>query len=90
MPRARTSRCSSRIVTRARGSNGTVIVEWVNVTSGYNNNALLEASAEHLMRQGYAFVGVSAQQVGIRAGSSPGAPGGADVAEFGMPDNARG
>lgn len=59
------SRLIVRRPVRANQFNGTVIVEWVNVTSGYNNDALWKASAEHLMREGYAFVGVSAQQVGI-------------------------
>jgi hypothetical protein len=59
------SRLIVRRPTSAKLFNGTVIVEWVNVTSGYNNDALWKASTEHLMRQGYAYVGVSAQQVGI-------------------------
>lgn len=63
----------SRLIVRrpvdASRFNGTVIVEWVNVTSGYNNDALWKASAEHLMRAGYAYVGVSAQQVGIHGPS---------------------
>jgi Alpha/beta hydrolase domain len=45
--------------------NGTVVVEWVNVTSGYNLDALWQGSAEHFMRNGYAYVGVSAQRVGV-------------------------
>ena len=63
------SRLIVRRPIRANQFNGTVIVEWVNVTSGYNNDALWKASADHLMRQGYAFVGVSAQQVGIHGPS---------------------
>jgi hypothetical protein len=49
--------------------NGTVIVEWVNVTSGYNNDAMFKASTAHLLRAGYAYVGVSAQRVGIHGPS---------------------
>lgn len=45
--------------------NGVVVVEWVNVTSGYNLDALWQSSANSFMRQGYAYVGVSAQSVGI-------------------------
>jgi hypothetical protein len=63
----------SRLIVRrplsAGKFNGVVIVEWVNVTSGYNNDALWKASTEHLMRSGYAYVGVSAQQVGIHGAS---------------------
>ena len=47
--------------------NGTVIVEWLNVTSGYNLDAMWMTSYEHLLREGYAFVGVSAQRVGVHA-----------------------
>ena len=63
------SRLIVRRPVKANRFNGTVIVEWVNVTAGYNNDALWKASAEHLMREGYAFVGASAQQVGIHGPS---------------------
>jgi Alpha/beta hydrolase domain len=46
--------------------NGIVIVEWVNVTSGYNLDAMWQASFDLLMREGYAYVGVSAQRVGVQ------------------------
>jgi hypothetical protein len=42
--------------------NGTVLVEWQNVTAGYDLDALWSISA---MRAGYAWVGVSAQRVGV-------------------------
>jgi hypothetical protein len=45
--------------------NGTVLVEWLNVTSGYNLDALWHGSHAHFMRAGYAYVGVSAQRVGV-------------------------
>lgn len=45
--------------------NGVVVVEWVNVTSGYNLDALWQSSADFFMRYGYAYVGVSAQRVGV-------------------------
>jgi hypothetical protein len=45
--------------------NGVVIVEWVNVTSGYNYDLLWQASSDHFMREGYAYVGISAQRVGV-------------------------
>jgi hypothetical protein len=42
--------------------NGTVLVEWQNVTAGYDLDALW--NRRH-MREGYAWVGVSAQRVGV-------------------------
>jgi hypothetical protein len=50
----------------AKRFNGVVIVEWVNVTSGYNLDAMWQASYDLLMREGYAYVGVSAQRVGVQ------------------------
>ena len=45
--------------------NGIVLVEWLNVTSGYNLDAMWLTSYGHILREGYAYVGVSVQQVGI-------------------------
>jgi hypothetical protein len=42
--------------------NGTVLLEWQNVTAGYDLDALWNV---HAMREGYAWVGVSAQRVGV-------------------------
>jgi len=60
----------SRIIVRRPTSparfNGTVLVEWVNVTSGYNNDTLVRQSQDHLVRAGFAYVGVSAQRVGVQ------------------------
>src|SRR5262245_41826518 len=63
------SRLIVRRPVKANQFNGTVLVEWVNVTSGYNNDALWKASTDHLIRHGYAYVGVSAQQVGVHGPS---------------------
>ncbi|MFV2195563.1 alpha/beta hydrolase domain-containing protein [Nocardiopsis sp. LOL_012] len=46
-------------------SNGTALVEWQNVSAGYDIDALWSPSAEHIMREGYTWVGVSAQNVGV-------------------------
>ncbi len=46
--------------------NGVVIVEWVNVTSGYNLDLQWQVSRDYFTRQGYAYVGVSAQRVGVQ------------------------
>jgi hypothetical protein len=46
--------------------NGTVVLEWQNVTAGYDIDASwVGGNAEHLMREGYVWVGVSAQHVGV-------------------------
>ena len=58
--------------------NGTVLVEWQNVTAGYDLDALW--NRRHL-RDGYAWVGVSAQRVGVNQlrGWSPTRYGSLDV-----------
>lgn len=43
--------------------NGTALVEWQNVSAGYDLDALWNAEA--LTRDGYAWIGVSAQRVGV-------------------------
>ena len=45
--------------------NGIVVVEWINVTGGPDKDIDWWQSGEHLMRSGYAYVAVSAQQMGI-------------------------
>jgi hypothetical protein len=67
-----TAEFSTRVVVHrptdpARG-NGTVIVEWLNVTGGLDIPALWMPTHRHLVRDGYTWVGVSAQQVGIEGG----------------------
>lgn len=54
--------------TEPRSANGTVIVEWLNVTGGLDVPALWMATHRHLVRDGYTWVGVSVQQVGIEGG----------------------
>ncbi|SNT54885.1 hypothetical protein SAMN05421812_109138 [Asanoa hainanensis] len=57
----------TRLVVRrpadARRFSGTVLVEWQNVTAGYDLDALWNAEAT--IRAGHAWVGVSAQRVGV-------------------------
>ena len=78
-----------RPLDRAR-FNGTAVVEWLNVTAGRDQDIDWFQSHEHFIRAGYAWIGVSAQRVGINALKiwSPGrygtlglAPGGADVGD---------
>jgi len=52
--------------------NGTVIVEWVNVTSGYEIPFDWLAAHREFVREGYVYVAVSAQRVGIEGGLSRG------------------
>jgi hypothetical protein len=47
------------------GFNGTVLMEWQNVSFGYDIDAAWLASFEHLIRRGYAWIGVSAQRIGV-------------------------
>jgi hypothetical protein len=61
----------TRIVVRrpvsAARFNGTAIVEWNNVTAGRDLDIDWFQTHEHLLRSGYAWVGVSAQRVGVEA-----------------------
>ena len=45
--------------------NGIVVVEWINVTGGPDKDIDWWQSGPHMLRNGYAFVAVSAQQMGI-------------------------
>jgi alpha/beta hydrolase family protein len=60
--------------------NGTVLVEWLNVSAGSDSAPDFTYLAPEILRSGYAWVGVSAQQVGVSGGGSalaiPGAPSG--------------
>jgi hypothetical protein len=47
--------------------NGTVIVEWYNVSQGHDGKYDWFPSAEHFVRSGYAWVGVSTQRVGVNS-----------------------
>lgn len=73
----------TRIVVRRPTSNlkfnGAALVEWQNVTAGYDLDALWNADA--ITRAGYAWIGVSAQRVGVDQlrGWSPARYGGLDV-----------
>jgi hypothetical protein len=50
---------------RAKDFNGTAFVEWYNVTLGFDVEADWYRVADHLVRAGYAWVGVSAQRIGV-------------------------
>ena len=61
----------TRIVVRrpvdASKFNGTVVVEWLNVTSGHDLDIDWYQMHDHLIRSGYAWIGVTAQRVGVEA-----------------------
>jgi Alpha/beta hydrolase domain/Putative esterase len=68
----------------ARRFNGTVIVEWYNVSNQYDQEVDWLQTHEHLVREGYAWVGVSAQRAGIHSATglrawNPGRYGSLDV-----------
>jgi hypothetical protein len=48
--------------------NGTVLVEWLNVTAGQDAGADWMVAHREMIRSGYAWVGVTAQKVGIDGG----------------------
>jgi len=58
-----TTRMIVRRPAHANRFSGTVLVEWQNVTAGYDLDALW--NADTVIRGGYAWVGVSAQRVGV-------------------------
>lgn len=61
-------RYTTRLVVRrpdAASFNGIVVVEWINVTGGPDKDIDWWQSGYHFIRNGYAYVVVSAQQMGI-------------------------
>lgn len=56
--------------TDAANSNGTVIVEWLNVSGGIDAPAVWFMAHREIARAGYTYVAVSVQQVGIQGGTS--------------------
>ncbi len=50
--------------------NGSVLVEWLNVTSGQDTPADWMLAHREIIRSGYAYVAVSAQKVGVEGGAT--------------------
>lgn len=48
--------------------SGTVVIEWLNVSGGLDGNPDYASLEEELTRQGHAWVGVSAQLIGVEGG----------------------
>jgi hypothetical protein len=69
---ADTADYETRLVVRrpadASAFNGTVVVEWLNVSGGVDASAEYTYLQDELLRDGYAWVGVSAQRIGIEGG----------------------
>jgi hypothetical protein len=69
-----TAEYTTRIValTPARRSdfNGTVLVEWLNVSGGIDAPAVWMMAHREILRAGYAYVAVSAQRVGVEGGGT--------------------
>jgi hypothetical protein len=66
-----TAAYATRIVVRrppADRFNGTVVVEWLNVSGGLDAAPDYTYLANELVRSGYAWVGVSAQMIGVEGG----------------------
>lgn len=55
--------------------NGTVIVEWLNVTSGRDSDPDFGFAGPEMLRDGYAYIGVSAQLIGVAGGAGIPIPG---------------
>ncbi|MDP4917460.1 MAG: alpha/beta hydrolase domain-containing protein, partial [Haliea sp.] len=54
--------------------SGTVLLEWLNVTAGFDTGPSYGSGHVEMLRQGHVWVGVSAQRVGIEGSSTPVAP----------------
>ena len=70
---ADTAPYTTRIVVRrpadAADFSGTVLVEWLNVTAGMDSDPDFGFAHDLMLGEGWAYVGVSAQKVGIAGGS---------------------
>ena len=56
--------------TDAHRFNGTVLVEWLNVSGGVDADPDFSYMRTELMRSGYAWVGMSVQQIGVSGGNA--------------------
>jgi hypothetical protein len=69
---AERARYRTRVLVRlpadARRFSGTVVVEWLNVSGGVDANPEWTSVAEEIVRSGHAWVGVSAQHIGVEGG----------------------
>lgn len=57
--------------TNPEAFNGTVVVEWLNVTGGLDADIGFIYAWAELLRGGYGYVGVSVQQIGVSGANGP-------------------
>jgi hypothetical protein len=62
------SRFFVRLPRNPANFNGTVVVEWLNVTDQDDLETVWPPAGEYMMRQGFGYVGVSAQLAGVCCG----------------------
>jgi hypothetical protein len=63
----------TRIIVRvppAKHFNGTLLVEWMNVTAGSDTDPAFMYAGNEIVRRGYAWVGVSVQKIGVSGGDA--------------------
>src|SRR5690349_19020341 len=63
-----TTRIVALLPTDTTTFNGTVLVEWLNVSGGIDAPAVWFMAHREIIREGYAYIGVSAQKVGVDGG----------------------
>ena len=65
---------ATRVVVRRpqAGGSGTLVVEWLNVSSGQDAAPDWTYLAEEIVRRGHTWAGVSAQRVGVEGGAAAG------------------
>lgn len=57
-----------RVPTNPKNFNGTLLVEWLNVTAGSDTDPVFAYAGNEITRRGYGWVGVSVQKVGVSGG----------------------
>lgn len=75
-----TTRVVLRRPTDPARSSGTLLVEWLNVSSGQDAAPDWTFTAEEILRRGHAWAGVSAQHAGVEGGNAS-----VEVADVGSP-----
>ena len=63
-----TTRIVALTPTDSSAFNGTVLVEWLNVSGGIDAPAVWFMAHREMIREGYAYIAVSAQKVGVDGG----------------------
>jgi hypothetical protein len=59
-----------RVPANPKRFNGTLLVEWLNVTAGSDTDPNFMYAGTEIVRKGYAWVGVSVQKVGVSGGDA--------------------